>query len=310
MATSECFQKILPYFPAPLQIPLSRIPAAEAAQIQEIRLRIGRSMHTVLRAAERVVTKQGTLAAEPAAGCTVTRQLLDAVFQNVCAHSVHSCQTAIRQGFLTVAGGSRVGLCGTAVMQGGTLDTVRAVSGMNFRIASERTGCAEKLAMRLGNSISGGVLIAGPPASGKTTILRDLARILGSTQRVCILDERGELAAVQSGIPQFALGAQTDVFDGYPKAIGIAVAVRVMAPEILICDELGAADETDALMQSLHTGVHLIASAHAGSIAQLTARPQIRKLIQAGAFHTAVMLGTGAQCGQVLAVEPLRGGAL
>ena len=113
------------------------------------------------------------------------------------------------------------------------------------------------------------------------------------------------IAAVQNGVPQFDLGAQTDVFDGYPKAEGIAIAVRVMSPQILICDELGGAAETDALLHSLHTGVRLIASAHAESIPALRRRPQIRRLIEAGAFSHAVLLGSGAQCGQVLAAEAL-----
>lgn len=308
MTIKSSFQHVLPYLPAPLQIPLSRISAAEAAQIQEIRLRIGKPMHAVRSGKECTVSEQGILAYEPAAGIAVTRQIMDTVFQNICSHSLHSCQHAIRQGYITIAGGSRVGLCGTAVMQETSLETVRAVSGLNIRIASERIGCAEPLVSTLGTALyRGGILIAGAPASGKTTILRDLSRIIGKTRRLCILDERGEIAAVRDGMPQFTLGEQTDVFDGYPKAQGISIAVRVMSPELLICDELGAEDEADALLQSLNTGVQIIASAHAGSLAELKARPQIRRLIRAGAFRTAVLLGTGSSCGQVLAAETLRG---
>lgn len=310
MTIKSSFQHVLPYLPAPLQMPLSRIFAAEAAQIQEIRLRIGKNMQAVRSGKAYTVSEQGVLTNEPASGITVTRQIMDIVFQNICSHSLHSCQHAIRQGFVTIAGGSRVGLCGTAVMHETSLETVRAVSGLNIRIASERIGCAEPLISALGTALHrGGILIAGAPASGKTTVLRDLARIIGETRRICILDERGEIAAVRDGMPQFALGAQTDVFDGYPKAQGISIAVRVMSPELLICDELGAEDEADALLQSLNTGVQIIASAHAGSLTELQERPQIRRLIRAGAFRTAVLLGTGSSCGQVLAAETLRGEA-
>lgn len=298
------FAQMLPLLPAALSAPLSRLRQAEQDDITEIRLRIGRSMHVYLRGTERVVTQSGQLAAEPASGCAVTRQMLDTVLQNICTHSLHACQHAIRQGYVTAAGGCRVGLCGTAVMQEGRLETVRAVSGMNIRIASARTGCAEELYRRICGK-NGGVLVCGVPGSGKTTVLRDLARLLGAKHRVCVMDERGELAAVQNGIPQFDIGAQTDVFDGYPKAEGIAIAVRVMAPQVMICDELGDAAETDALLRSLHTGVRLIASAHADSIASLHRRPHIRRLIEAGAFETAVLLGSGAACGQVLAAEQL-----
>lgn len=304
MSVNTSFQQVLPYLPAPLQIPLTQIPATVQTEVQEIRLRIGRAMHVSLRSGERVVTRTGQLAAEPAAGVTVTRELLDIVFRNVCTHSLHACQNAIRQGFVTIAGGCRVGLCGSAVMQNGAIDNVRAVSGLNIRIASARVGCAEKLSRQIGGS--GGVLLCGAPGSGKTTLLRDLARILGADTRVCVMDERREIAAVQNGSPQFDLGAQTDVFDGYPKAEGIAIAVRVMAPEVLICDELGGAAEAEALLHSLHTGVRLIASAHAESIAAVCQRPHIRRLIEAGAFGTAVLLGSGTACGQVLAAERLR----
>ena len=304
------FQALIPYFPAQIQTALSRIPAEQAAEIQEIRLRISRQLHLVTRGRELVLTQQGTLAAEPAAGFTVSAAMLETVFRNVCAHSVHSCTHTLRQGFVTAAGGSRVGIVGTAVMQNQTPENLRAVSGMNFRVASERIGCADSLLSRLGlPGRTDGILIAGPPASGKTTLLRDLARTLGSIRRVCILDERGELAAVRNGVPQFDVGLQTDVLDGYPKGMGIEIAVRVMSPQVLICDEIGTEAEAEALLASLHTGVQLIASAHAGNIAALTARPQIRRLIQAGVFRRAVLLGTDSACGQVLAAESFGGGA-
>lgn len=309
MTVQSKFREALPYLPLCFQQPLSRIPAETAAEIQEIRLRIGQPMQVVTGGSASVISPQGTLVTVQSEGIIVTRQALDTAFRNLCAHSVHSFQAAIRQGYLTIAGGSRAGLCGTAVLQGTTLDTVRSISGINLRIASERIGCAEELCRRLGSRLrSDGILLAGAPASGKTTLLRDLTRIIAQTRRVSLLDERGELAAVQNGIPQFDLGTQTDVFDGYPKAAGIEIAVRVMSPEVLICDEIGNAEETDALLQSLHTGVQIIASAHAGTLTELRSRPQIARLIAAGVFRTGILLGCGAQCGQVIAVGELRGG--
>lgn len=310
MTIKSKYREALPYLPNPLRQALGRIPEKRTAEISEIRLRLGRPMQVLCANAAYAVSEQGQLLEPCRTGITVTRAMLDPCFQSICAHSVHSWQAAIRQGFVTIAGGCRVGLCGTAVIQNKSLETIRNISGMNIRIASERIGCAEPLYHRTQTALrTGGLLIAGAPSSGKTTILRDLSRMIGEEHKVCILDERGEIAAVQNGMPQFSIGTQTDVFDGYPKAAGIEIAVRVMSPAYLICDEIGGEAETAALLQSLHTGVKLIATAHAGSLAELRMRPQIKKLIDAGVFAYLVLLGSAAQCGQVLTGEALRGSA-
>ena len=309
MQIHSAFRQALPFFPAPLRQALSRIPAESADKIQEIRLRIGRNLHITMQGTESALTKDGALTAEPAEGIAVTRQIIDTMFQNLSAHSLHSVLGTVRQGFITIAGGSRAGLCGTAVMQQTSIETVRAVSGINLRIAAERVGCAETLIARLGGREQlAGLLIAGAPASGKTTILRDIARILGSRYRVSLLDERGELAAVTNGQPQFSVGVQTDVFDGYPKAQAIEIAVRVMSPQYIICDEIGGGDETAAMLQSLRTGTVFIASAHAGSVEELSRRPQIKALLQAGVFRNIVLLHQGLRCGEIAAVVPVRQG--
>ena len=298
MTVHSSFQQILPYLTPELRQPLARLPDTDF--LQEIRLRRGRTMQVIRQGQAYTVTQTGSLTAPQQTGITVTGQALEAVFRNLCAHSVHSCQDAIRQGYLTIAGGNRAGLCGTAVLRGQQTDSVRDISSVNLRIASERIGCAEQLAAEIGDPRqTGGVLLAGAPASGKTTLLRDLARILGNRMRTCILDERGELAAAHSGIPQFTLGAQTDVFDGYPKAEAIAIAVRVMSPELLICDEIGGNAEAEMLLSTMHTGVTLIASAHAADLQTLLMRPQIRRLTDAGIFRRAFLLGTGVRCGQL-----------
>jgi len=307
METESKLAMAAAYLPAVLQMAVNRIQAADAVRIQELRLRIGRNLHAVISGAEYTVMPDGQLVSEPAEGMKITRQMLDTLFQNACMHSVHSCQTAIRSGYLTINGGNRIGLCGSAVIHGRSLETVCAITSMNVRIASARIGCAEQLLYNLGlQGQPEGVLIAGAPASGKTTILRDIARILGKTARVALMDERGELAAGRNGIPQFEIGLQTDVFEGYPKAEGIEIAARVMSPEWILCDELGNADEADALLQAGLTGAHMIATIHAGSLEEITEKPVTARLVQAGVFRQAVLLGSGSKCGQVLQTKPLR----
>lgn len=297
------FSKAIPYFPDPLREALRRMPLSEQARVQEIRLRIGRPVQLLCGGQAYLLARSGGYALTASECMIVNRMLLDTVFQCICEHSVHSYQQEIRQGFVTIAGGSRVGLAASAVLQNGIPEQLRYLNGMNVRIACEVQGCAQTLADRVFASGACGLLLVGAPASGKTTMLRDLCRILGERYRISLIDERGELAAMHHGESPFALGTQTDVFDGYPKAIGIGMAVRVMSPQILVCDELGSAEETEALLPVLHTGVHLIASAHAGSLPELSARPQMKRLLEGGAFSYLAMLGTGTQCGQVLSVR-------
>ncbi len=291
MNQTSCLAQALPYLPQGLRSAISQLPKQKQEAIQEIRLRMGRPVTLTIQNSEEPLSA--------AAPITVNAALLEGVFKSICEHSVHSYQQEIRRGFVTIAGGNRVGISATAVIQQQNVETLRNISGMNFRIASQIIGCGEELYHRTLAQAAGGLLICAPPNGGKTTILRDLCRVCGNGSRVSVIDERGEIAAMQHGCSPFVLGNQTDVFDGYPKAYGIETAVRVMSPQYLICDEIGGAEETEAILHMLHTGVHLIATAHLGDLKELAQRPQLQKLIDAGAFRYIALLGTGKSCGQI-----------
>lgn len=277
----------------------NRVPLRSAAQkitlppcgtdkLAEIRLRTGR------RAV--AVTLDGRML--PCSGI-FTQQDINECFLELCRDSVHSFAREIAEGYITMPGGHRVGFCGTAVTQDGRLSALRDISSLNIRFAREVKGCAEELCGRV---FSGGlcsVIVCGRPLSGKTTVLRDMARILGGSHRVALVDSRGELAAVHAGVPALDIGENTDVLNGYSKAEGIMCALRSLSPEIVICDEIGG--DSEQVRQCTCCGVRLAVSAHAGSIGELMRRPALAGILPY--FDKAVLLG---EKGSVLEIRELK----
>lgn len=231
-----------------------------------------------------------------------TRREMQDIFRSLCAESVYAHEKEIVNGFLPLPGGHRAGLCGTAVYQAGQLTGVRDIIGVNLRIARPVAGCAAGLLSLLRGDLARGLLIAGPPGSGKTTLLRDLASRLSGADgyhQVALLDERGELAAVRSGEPGFSLGCGCDIFSGYPKAQGIEIALRVMAPEYIICDELGSEEEIAAVQKGGFAGAGMIGSVHALNRQDFMSRPLCRRLLQTGVFQYVAFLKSGSARGKI-----------
>ena len=191
--------------------------------------------------------------------------------------SFYSVKESIKNGFVTVRGGHRIGICGTAVYEGNSGFHIRNVSSFCMRVAREVKGCAEGLANDL---FSGGklcnVLIASPPGCGKTTLLRDIVRCLSEKMyAVGVVDERGEISPLRDGIPQMDVGPCTDVLEGCPKAKGMVLLLRSMSPDVIAVDELGRAEDIDAVHEVLHCGVRLIATAHGYDFADMENRLQV-----------------------------------
>lgn len=191
-------------------------------------------------------------------------------FAQICRYSVHSFQDDIARGFVTLDGGHRVGISGTAVRENGKIVFIKDVSGLNIRVAHQIVGCSDEIYERFFSNGLCSLLIAGKPLSGKTTVLRDLARRLGESRRVTLIDSRNEISASVRGTPSLDVGLNTDVLCGCGKSEGIMMALRSLSPEVIICDEI-AHDEA-AVEQALFCGVKVIAAAHAGSLAELDRR--------------------------------------
>lgn len=291
-----------------IEAALDHLPVDVKKHVQEIRLRVNRPVCIFCAGGTYFLGSEGKITCRPTAGSLVAEpQDMEESFRNLCSYSIYSHENEIRSGYITLSGGHRAGICGTAVLQSSSIGSVRNISSINLRISREILGAADELLEQLKNNLTGGLLLAGAPSSGKTTILRDLARQLsngmrGNMKKVAVIDERGEIAGTYLGVPQNDLGYCCDVLDGYPKADGILLAVRTLSPEIIICDEIGSESEVGAVEQGLNTGVTLIASIHAGSVAELMRRKQALKLLRTGAFETVALLDAARGPGKIAGI--------
>lgn len=290
---------ILAYLPAPVREAAEKLSPFAVRELQELRLRVNRPLGLVMNGRESYITQRGGITNAEGMALKITADDMRRSFKAVCDYSVHSFTRELSEGFVTLRGGHRVGLCATAVYSNGAFSGIHNISSMNFRIASERVGCASGLFAVIFSDELKSVLLAGPPLCAKTTMLRDLCRLLGGKYRISVIDPRGELAAVSDGIPQNDIGTMTDVLDGYPKAEGIRTAVRVMSPQAVVCDEIGGVDEACEMLDGLNSGVRFIATAHARNAQELCARPGIRMLLGAGVFDHIVFLDGGENIGRI-----------
>ncbi len=233
----------------------------------------------------------------------IDRQCLDEMLNYITGYSIYAMEEELKQGYITFAGGHRIGITGHATYEAlrntrePQITNMIDIGGLNIRIAHERKGCAEKIIpfLRNGETIYNTLFFAAPGV-GKTTYLRDAIRILSngdkeySGVKICVVDERSEIAACLDGKPQNDLGKRTDVLDACPKELGMRMVLRTMSPEIIAVDELGKAEEFLLMEQMRCSGVKVLGTMHAGDIEQVMRNQMIRQSIETGAVERFVEL--------------------
>ncbi|MBQ3556271.1 MAG: Flp pilus assembly complex ATPase component TadA [Oscillospiraceae bacterium] len=251
------------------------------AQVEEIRLRAGHPLALTVSDTGRRVN-----------GPAVEPQELELLLHTASKWSVHTVLDQLCSGFMTIEGGHRLGVAGTAVMEGERIRTLSNISSVNIRIARQIKGCARELALHIEGEVGvANTLIVAPPGAGKTTLLRDIIRILSEGGlRVCVADERGELAAMWQGKAQMDLGPNTDVLTGCPKAQAVQIMLRGMNPQVIAVDEITAPEDVRAMELAMGCGVRVLATAHAQNEDDLYRRPIYRTLLETGVFEQVVVL--------------------
>ena len=291
--------EVFPYLPGRIKNAALKLDRQVLAQLEEIRLRAGKPVMLILCGHDGFLHENGQVLQEPSGVLTAGADELTEMAYRTCENSWYAFQEDINKGFITVRGGHRIGLVGTPVLENGRIVNVKDISSLNVRIAREITGCGVSAAKNLvrGSRDIFNALIISPPGAGKTTMLRDIVRVVSDGfppaflgLKVGAVDERGELAACYRGIPQNDLGLRTDVIHGVPKKEGMEMLLRGMSPNVIALDELGNPEDVSTVLQVMNGGVRILATAHGYDVKQLKSRLGFRELFRANAFERFVVL--------------------
>ena len=248
-------------------------------ELQEIRIRCDRPIILKLRNFEIVIEYK------------VNESEILSILERLCNNSIYAYKNQICEGFITVKGGHRVGITGTAVEENGKIINLKYVTSLNFRIARQVLNCSNKIIkeiLDLENHTIFTTLIVSPPGKGKTTILRDTIRRISNGMenlnfkgKTCgVVDERGEIAAMYKGIPQNDVGMRTDVIENVSKYKGMKILIRTMAPEIIACDEIGSKEDVEAIKEATTAGIKGIFTMHGRNIEDVKNNKEIYQLIE------------------------------
>ena len=291
---------ILPFVSQGIRSALEKVDKRVLDSAEEIRLRADKPMIIQQYLKEWFVSKNGGLDKSCNEPYIVAQSEMLKTIEIMSENSIYAYQDEIKNGFITLRGGHRVGIAGKVVLDGNSIKNIKDISGLNIRISREIPGCSDHIINYILDRKGGihNTLIISPPQCGKTTILRDIARKISDGIceagfkgiKVGIVDERSEIAACYKGVPQNNVGIRTDVMDGCPKSLGMCMMIRSMSPQVIITDEIGGQGDKESIMSVINAGVKIIATAHGYNLSELKSRREVIGLMEEKVFERFLVL--------------------
>lgn len=276
--------------------------------LQEIRLRMNSPLLVIYDNKEYFITEEAKIVNTPSQGIQITKNEIRETMEYISNYSLYAFEEEIKQGFLTISGGHRIGLAGKIIVEDDSIKGMKHISFINIRLAHQVKGCADPVLPFLVNEKANGIfhtLLISPPRCGKTTMLRDIIRQLSDGSQllkgmsVGVVDERSEIGACYMGIPQNELGIRTDILDCCPKARGMMMLIRSMSPQIIAVDEISSKQDLEAIDHVIGCGCKLIATVHGSSIEDIRNKPILGELVQKKLFERYVILSNTTRIGHL-----------